>query len=142
MSPMSTFEKVLIFTTVVFLFVITYNKAINISQIRTVEISDTTPLSFYKISENSNENITSAMEKSVDKKVVAETSKNPAVLININTASAQQLMLISGIGEVLAQRIIEFRTQNGNFKSLEELLLVKGIGEGTFFKIKPFICIQ
>ncbi len=48
--------------------------------------------------------------------------------ININTATAQQLMELKGVGEKLAQRIIEYRTQNGPFAAVEDLTKVNGIG--------------
>lgn len=49
--------------------------------------------------------------------------------ININTASASELQALPGIGEVLARRIVEYRTQNGPFHSPEDLKQVRGIGE-------------
>jgi competence ComEA-like helix-hairpin-helix protein len=48
--------------------------------------------------------------------------------ININTATVQQLMDLKGVGEVLAQRIVEYRTQNGPFASVNDLEKVNGIG--------------
>ena len=59
--------------------------------------------------------------------------------ININTAGEEELTALNGIGTAKARRIIEFRTVNGEFKSLEELMLVPGIKEGTFSKIKDDI---
>lgn len=59
--------------------------------------------------------------------------------ININTASKNQLMLLDGIGETTAQKIIDYRTQNGNFTKIEELMNVKGIGEKKFEQIKDRI---
>lgn len=51
--------------------------------------------------------------------------------ININTASVSELMTLDGIGEVRAKAIVEYRTENGNFRSIDELALVSGIGEKT-----------
>ncbi len=63
-------------------------------------------------------------------------------LININRADEETLMMIHGIGEVLAERIIDYRDENGAFESEDELLAVKGIGEKTLEKMKPrIICI-
>ncbi|MPN01240.1 Peptide methionine sulfoxide reductase MsrB [bioreactor metagenome] len=59
--------------------------------------------------------------------------------INLNTATAEELMKIKGIGGVLAQRILDYREKNGGFKMTDELLLIKGIGEATFDKIKPYV---
>lgn len=52
--------------------------------------------------------------------------------ININTASAQELTKLKGVGEKKAEAIIAWRNENGNFKTLEDLMEVKGIGEATF----------
>ncbi len=60
-------------------------------------------------------------------------------LININTATQQELMSLSGIGEVYAQRIVDYRTANGDFQSLEDLKNVSGIGNVTFNNIKAQI---
>lgn len=58
------------------------------------------------------------------------TTKTPVVFpLNINTATAQELMEIPGIGETYANRIIDHREKIGGYTSLEQLLDIKGIGE-------------
>lgn len=60
---------------------------------------------------------------------------------NINTASKADLDSLYGIGEVLASRIVEYRENNGFFKSTEELLNIKGMGKSVFNKIKDYITV-
>ena len=62
-------------------------------------------------------------------------------LININTASLEQLQTLNGIGESKAKSIVEYRTTNGNFKSIEEIKNVSGISESLYEKIKDSISI-
>lgn len=61
--------------------------------------------------------------------------------ININTADSYQLCKIDKIGEVLANRIIEYRAKHGSFKTIEEIKKVEGIGESNFEKIKDKITV-
>lgn len=62
-------------------------------------------------------------------------------VVNINSANAEQLMLLPRVGPSIAQRIVEFREQNGRFKAVEDLMLVRGIGEKTFALIEPHIAV-
>jgi len=63
-------------------------------------------------------------------------------LVNINTAAAQQLEALPGIGPALAQRIIDYRTANGPFQSIEDITNVKGIGQHTFEQLQDQITVR
>lgn len=62
-------------------------------------------------------------------------------LININTASVDELDELPGIGPTIAQRIIDYRDANGPFQTIEDLLNVSGIGPSTFEQIKDLITV-
>jgi len=68
--------------------------------------------------------------------------KDSGAIININTASKEELMTLTGIGDTKANVIIEYREQNGGFKAVEELTKVGGIGEKTLSKFKDKIDIK
>lgn len=61
--------------------------------------------------------------------------------LNINSASVEDLMLLPGIGESLAQRIVEYRRINGQFTSINALLDIKGIGSTNFERISSYITV-
>jgi len=63
----------------------------------------------------------------------------PSGVVNINTASSEELELLPRVGPALAGRIIEFREANGPFQTVDEILAVKGIGDSSFEKLEPFI---
>lgn len=73
---------------------------------------------------------------------ITSSSKSVTGMININTATAEQLDTLPGIGTTYAQRIIEYRQTNGGFKSIDEIKNVKGIGEKTFEKFRDKITVQ
>lgn len=56
--------------------------------------------------------------------------------VDINTATVEQLMSVPGIGQVIAQRIVEFREKNGPYGSVDDLLKVQGIGEKSLARIR------
>ncbi len=61
--------------------------------------------------------------------------------LNINTATKEELMCVSGIGEVYAQRIIDYRDTIGGYVSLEQLLDVEGVGEKRLNSWTPFLTV-
>ena len=66
-------------------------------------------------------------------------TNNNKELININTATKEELETISGLGESKASNIIKYREENGKFNSIEEIKNVSGIGETLYEKIKIYI---
>jgi comEA protein len=74
--------------------------------------------------------------------VQAHQAKAPvADKVNINTATAEQLQALPGIGPALAKTIIEHRTKNGKFNKIEEILNVRGVGEKMFQKMKDRLVV-
>ena len=61
--------------------------------------------------------------------------------VNLNTASKDELVALPGIGPSKAQAIIDYRTQNGPFKSVDEVRKVRGIGEKLFQQIRPELAV-
>jgi competence protein ComEA len=72
---------------------------------------------------------------------VAPTTGSSIVPVNLNTATAEQLDTLPGIGPVTAQAILDWRTQNGSFTSVDELLEVSGIGDATLADIAPYVYV-
>ena len=64
------------------------------------------------------------------------------VLVNVNTANAEELETLTGIGPALAQAIIDYRAGHGAFRSAEDLLLVKGIGEAKLEGFRAEITLE
>jgi comEA protein len=62
--------------------------------------------------------------------------------ISLNKSPREELMKLPGVGEVMSERIVEYRTKRGGFRSVEELMNVQGIGERTFEKLKPYLRLQ
>ena len=61
--------------------------------------------------------------------------------LDLNQASAEDLVRLPGIGEKLAQRILDYRAAHGAFQTAEELMEVRGIGEATFAELKEYITV-
>lgn len=96
---------------------------------------------------NKNEKISEYITMSSGNNVIIEENNSSAETerkenkVNINTANVNELDNLPGIGPSLAQRIIEYREENGNFKSIEELQNVKGIGDTKYSDIKDIVTI-
>ncbi len=88
-------------------------------------------------------NAEAAIEKTeiVHQKKLINSLTADEKLVNINTASAEELTGLKGIGQVTAENIIKYRTENGSFKDIEELMNVRGIGKKRFSDIKSLIDI-
>ena len=61
--------------------------------------------------------------------------------MNLNTASKEELMTLTGIGEAKADSIIRYREENGGFQNPEDLMKIEGIKSGVFNKIKEQITV-
>lgn len=66
----------------------------------------------------------------------------PEEKLNLNTATAEELQKLPGIGAVLSQAIVEYREEHGPFQSVEELLLVPGIGQGRLENIRDLVTVE
>ena len=63
-------------------------------------------------------------------------------VVNVNTASAEQLTLLPGVGESRAHAIVTLRESRGGFKTVDELLDVKGIGDVALTRLRPFVAVK
>lgn len=64
------------------------------------------------------------------------------IMININTATIEELQKLSGVGESTAAKIVNYRKENGKFTSIDDIKNVSGIGENKFNKIKDYIYVK
>lgn len=64
------------------------------------------------------------------------------LLVDINTASVEELAQLPGIGEKVAARIVGYREENGRFEKIEEIMNVRGIGEKTFVKLRKSLVVK
>lgn len=71
-----------------------------------------------------------------------ESAPAPSGVININSASADQLAYLPRVGIKLAQRVVEYRKSNGAFKKIEDLMEVKGVGEKFFVTLRPHLTVS
>ena len=87
----------------------------------------------------------SEISEIVQSSVIFESTENTHFIgekLNINLATEEEIAEnLDGIGTTLAKRIVDYRTENGNFSDISDIMNVKGIGEKTFENIKDKICI-
>lgn len=89
--------------------------------------------------ENSNLSITNV--SGVDLNSEKGSNKKQTGKININTATKEELEILPGIGPAISMKIINYRNENGKFKSIEDIKEVSGIGESKFNNIKDMISV-
>ena len=89
------------------------------------------------VSEESGEEV--IQEGSVEEE---ENTQTTSKVVNINKANQEELMTLPGIGEATAQKIIDYRKENGNFQTIEDIKNVSGIGDSKFNQIKSLIKVK
>lgn len=80
--------------------------------------------------------------KEAEQQKKTEEVRSRSGMVNINTATAEELCILPGVGESRAQDIITYRMKYGTFQTIEEIMQVSGIKEGLFEKIKDKIYIE
>lgn len=83
-----------------------------------------------------------ASSKDAGKTAKPSEKRESGVKISLNTASAQQLTAIPGIGDSKARAIVAYRDQIGRFQQVEQLLDVKGIGDKLLEKMRPYVTVE
>lgn len=71
----------------------------------------------------------------------AQKKSGPAKPVDLNSASAEQLQLVPGIGPKTAQAIIDFREKSGAFRRVEDLLVIKGISKRKLEEMRPYVTV-
>ena len=72
----------------------------------------------------------------------AAAAQDDELKVNLNRAGIEELVRLPGVGEIVAQRIVSYREENGAFKATEELMNVRGIGEKTYLKLEPYLMVS
>lgn len=87
----------------------------------------------------SKKDATAPISETVMSKTGTDAKKQIPHDVNINTADKELLTQLPGIGSVTADAILQYRSTNGQFKSINELTNVKGIGDKTLVKLEPYL---
>ncbi len=91
--------------------------------------------------EDSNLDHLSLNKQLLNEDIIVINKNNETIKVSINSASLEELMTLKGIGEKIAQRIIDYRSNVKHFDTLESIMNVKGIGERVFQNIKDYIIL-
>ena len=86
-------------------------------------------------------NTDSSPQKPVEQTSISQ-SKSHKPCVNLNTATAEELKELQGIGEVTARRVIDYREHHGRFRRPEEIIIVEGFSEKKYRAISERICIE
>lgn len=73
---------------------------------------------------------------------VASPQEDEELKVDLNRAGIEELVRLPGVGEIVAERIVSYREENGAFKATEELMNVRGIGEKTYLKLEPYLTVS
>lgn len=106
------------------------------------ETADLEEINLAQLLEDSDKiDIPKKVEQSDEENEVEEESSSSQTKVNINTASKDELKTLKGIGDTLAQNIIDYRKES-KFEEIEDILNVNGIGESKYEAIKEYICVD
>ena len=72
----------------------------------------------------------------------AAVAQDDELRVDLNRAGIEELVKLPGVGEIVAQRIVNYREENGAFRATEELMNVRGIGEKTYLKLEPYLTVS
>ena len=83
-----------------------------------------------------------ASSKKPDERASISQSQSQKPCVNLNVATAEELKELPGIGDVMAQRVIDYREQNGRFRRREEIIIIEGFSEKKYRAIAEMICVE
>jgi competence protein ComEA len=84
---------------------------------------------------------TQPVQDGVDRTIV-ERGEDIHIIVDLNDGTVTELENLPGIGRILAERIVTYRTSHGAFRQIEELALVPGIGDKRLQQLRPFVVVQ
>jgi competence ComEA-like helix-hairpin-helix protein len=86
-------------------------------------------------------NTNASSQKSAEQTSISQ-SESHKPCVNLNTATAEELKELPGIGEVMAKRITEYRERHGRFRRPEEIIIIEGFSEKKYRAIANHICVE